>query len=52
MLVLATVIVWVAAGALFWAALTGLELRFAIASRKHAQVSVDSVAIDPRPKTR
>ena len=51
MLVLVIVIVWLTAGALFWAALTGLELRFAIARRKHAPVPVDSVAIDPRAKT-
>ena len=36
MLVLAIVIVWVAAAALFWVAFTGLQLRFAIARRKHA----------------
>ena len=36
MLVMTIVVVWVVAAALFWVAFTGLELRFAIARRKHA----------------
>ncbi len=50
MLVLAVVIVWLTSGALFWVALTGLQLRFELASRKNALVPVNSVAVSPRAK--
>ncbi len=47
MLVWAIVIVWVAAAALFWVAFTGLELRFAIARRKHTPEYARSAIPDP-----
>ena len=40
-LVVTVVIVWLTAGALFWVALTGLQLRFELASRKNALVPVN-----------
>ncbi len=48
MLVSAIVVVWLTAGALFWAAFTGLQLRFELARRKNAPVPANSVAVSPR----
>lgn len=47
MLVVTVVIIWLASGALFWMALSGLQLRFELASRKHALVPVNSVVLSP-----
>jgi hypothetical protein len=50
MLVLAVVLVWLTAGAMFCVALTGLQLRFELASRKTALAAANSVAVSPRAK--
>ncbi len=50
MLVVLIVGMWLLSGALFWVALTGLQLRFELASRKNALVPVHSVALSPHAK--